>query len=96
MPDPSEIIRLHLQVVVPLLVDAWRRGERPIPSDEERSALVDVLTAHGDDLMFGGRHCRDALNALTQLVAFASLVPGGVRVFGTSFDYSIKEASDAS
>ncbi|GAA3762406.1 hypothetical protein HDA32_005824 [Spinactinospora alkalitolerans] len=49
----------------------------------ERSA--DALTAHGDDLVYGGRDCAPTFAALARGLAAAALQPGGVTYAGHHF-----------
>lgn len=46
-----------------------------------RSA-AEVIGSHGDDLQFGGKHCRPAFAALARGLAALSFCPGGVRFMG--------------
>lgn len=39
---------------------------------------ADIVAAHGDDLQYGGTHCRTAFNALARGLAVAAYQPGGV------------------
>lgn len=54
-------------------------------SDVEGHARVGAaeVAAHGDDLEFGGKHCRSTFAALARGLAALSFPPGGV-VFGGS------------
>ena len=42
----------------------------------------DTVAAHGDDLEFGGKHCKSAFAALARGLAALSFAPGGVRFLG--------------
>lgn len=68
-----------LQTAVPLHIEQLRHLD---PDQLARQQAVTVAT-HGDDLQFGGRHCKDAFNALARGLAAAALTAwGGVTVAG--------------
>lgn len=83
----SFVLRTTLQVAVPLRIQevaawSWRRR-----IDEAR-ACADVVAAHGDDLLFGGRHTADAFNKLALGLACMAYVPGGVTFLGDHWEAS--------
>ena len=49
-------------------------------------ALAEVIAAHGDDLLYGGKYCRQAFAALVRAVALLAFAPGGVELFGLHFE----------
>jgi hypothetical protein len=55
-------------------------------SDEQRLALVagtvDTICTHGDDLLFGGKHCKETFAALVRALAVAAYQPGGITFAG--------------
>lgn len=60
-------------------------GNRIVEAAVEQSrgdAIAQIVAAHGDDLMFGGPELRNAFNAVAEGLAIASLVPGGITIFG--------------
>lgn len=52
--------------------------------DVERIAREAAVTigSHGDDLMYGGKHCASTFAALARGLAAISFAPGGVRFLG--------------
>lgn len=80
-----DLLRTSLQAAVPL----WIMEVRPWTWErrlEEAKRCSDVVGAHGDDLLFGGRHCADAFNALARGAAIMAYAPGGVTVFGDHYE----------
>ena len=83
MSGPAdEVLGVCLDAAVPLWMLAYQDRAR-----EELSSLaadaVDAITAHGDQLMFGGSECADTFNRLAQAVAVLALVyPAGVDFAG--------------
>lgn len=70
-----------LLMMVPLCIaemQAW--------SDERleaaRHASVQLITSHGDDLQFGGRHRGAALAATARGLALGARAPGGITALG--------------
>ncbi|MCT2588254.1 hypothetical protein [Actinophytocola gossypii] len=55
-------------------------------TDTERQRLAadasTTIASHGDDLMFGGKHCRPAFTALARALAVLAHQPGGVTFAG--------------
>lgn len=78
-----EILRTSLQAAVPLHVEevrGWSHERRA----REAAACASVIAEHGDDLLYGGRHCADAFNKLARGLACASLQPGGTPSWATT------------
>lgn len=55
-------------------------------TDPERQHLAsksaDALAAHGDDLLYGGKHCAETFTALARGLAALAHQPGGVSFAG--------------
>lgn len=70
-----------LEVAVPLqILKIKKQGYVPkVPEDIE-----ELISSHGDDLMFGGKRGKAAeiFNKLAYTLAIMSFYPGGVRIFG--------------
>lgn len=47
------------------------------------SESATAVASHGDDLQFGGKHCREAFAALARGLAASSFAPGGVEFLGS-------------
>lgn len=60
---------------------------RLTPAERRRLAeeCADTVTAHGDDLLYGGPHCTATFTALARGLAAGALQPGGVTVAGHHF-----------
>jgi hypothetical protein len=75
------VLQISLATTVPIWI-----GTIASWSDERRrqaaSEVANVIAAHGDDLMFGGKHCADAFNKLALGIACLAYAPGGVRFMG--------------
>lgn len=78
LPDALPIT---LQIAVPLNIMAMRdwSPERRCEVGRSRAATV---ASHGDDLMFGGKHCAEAFNALAMGLAALAYQPGGASFLG--------------
>ncbi|MFD8626664.1 hypothetical protein ACFV4E_22735 [Streptomyces hygroscopicus] len=71
-----------LRLAVPMHMAELRPLE-PSHRAEIASRCATVIGSHGDALQFGGKHCREAFNALARGLAAAALtVPGGVDFLG--------------
>lgn len=85
MKPINVVLEATLQVAVPLWVEELRAL-----APEERAARAQeaalFIAAHGDDLQFGGPHCREAFNRLAEGLALLSFQPGGVRFAGLHFE----------
>jgi hypothetical protein len=77
---PAALV-IGLEAAVPLhILDAQHR------TDEQRVAAANdlgtVIGSHGDDLIYGGRHCAATFNALARGLALLAYQPGGVDFAG--------------
>jgi len=70
-----------LGVAVPMRIEEMSTWD-----DAARQSMttwsVDIVCAHGDDLLYGGEHCAKAFNALAQGLAILAYRPGGVTFAG--------------
>jgi len=92
--EPSqELLRTSLQAAVPLhIIDVrdWTFEQRRAAAEE--SAYV--IAEHGDDLLYGGKHCADAFNRLALGIACAAYQPGGIRFLGDHWEAtSLREST---
>ncbi len=76
MPD-NDLLLTALQAAVPLEIDR-ARDLTPEHREDVAGSAVDILTAHGDDLLYGGPQCARAFNALTRALGCLACQPGGV------------------
>lgn len=80
--DP--VLVTTLSAAVPLRIEEVRSWtwERRIA---EAQACGKFIASHGDDLLYGGKHCAEAFNQLAIGLACLAYVPGGVKLFGLEF-----------
>lgn len=79
--DQTFILKLTLQLAVPLQIDALKS----LTDDQRQRAAeeaAEIIATHGDDLQFGGRHCAEAFNALARGLALGAAAPGGITFAG--------------
>jgi hypothetical protein len=81
----SDVLTISLQVAVPLRIAevaswSWDRRQR------EAGEVANVVASHGDDLLYGGKHCADAFNKLALGLACLAYAPGGVTFMGEHFE----------
>lgn len=73
----AALLSTMLAVAVPLEIQRLR-----LWSVQQRHELVrdaaQMVAEHGDDLMYGGRHCKDAFAAVVRALAVGAYQPGGV------------------
>lgn len=70
------VLRETLRLAVPLHIHDLRdRTPSSLAALAERCA--DTIAAHGDDLQYGGKHCRETFNALARGLAAAALTADG-------------------
>jgi hypothetical protein len=85
--DLHPVLRVSLQAAVPLHmheVRDWSFDQRAGAAAE----CADVIAAHGDDLMYGGKHTADAFNKLALGLACAAYQPGGINFLGDHWEAS--------
>lgn len=73
----ASLLATSLQLAVPLTIWQMRTME-PAQIREVAAGCADVIAAHGDDLLYGGRDCAPAFNALARGLAALAHQPGGV------------------
>jgi len=87
------MMRDHLALALAAAVPLEIARLRALPEEERAreikahtgQAVAVLLGEHGDDLLFGGRHCAEAFAALATGLACLAWQPGGVTVFGQHF-----------
>jgi len=87
------VVRDHLALALAAAVPLEIARLRSLPEEERAreikahtgQAVAVLLAEHGDDLLFGGRHCADAFAALATGLACLAFTPGGVRFAGLHF-----------
>lgn len=88
----SHLLRDALMTAVPLWIHDLTEDGTVNPIDaltaDERARLTNEIASHGDVIMFPSKRKGDtarAFNALAKSIAILSFAPGGVTVFGLSF-----------
>lgn len=76
--DPTGgLLGISLAAMVPL-----RIAELADLTDDQRIALADgipdAIAGHGDDLLYGGKHCAQTWAALVRALAIGAYQPGGI------------------
>jgi hypothetical protein len=74
----ADVLPLTLRLAVPLNIMKMRDWS-PERRCEVGRAQATTVASHGDDLMYGGKHCADAFNALAMGLAALAYQPGGAR-----------------
>lgn len=79
-------LTLALATAVPLEIERLREADEELRTQliAERTgeAIADLIAAHGDDLLFGGRHCASTFAAVARALACLAWQPGGVTFAG--------------
>lgn len=84
--EPREaLLRAHLAAAVPLAIQRWADADKDARTARLEQAL-ELIAEHGDDILFGGPHCRDGINALVDAVAILAYQPGGITIAGMHFE----------
>lgn len=81
MSEPNPVLIPTLQAAVPLWVMDLSRTPEPTRMGLAREA-ADTVASHGDVLIYGGKGCAAAFNALAKGIALLAYQPGGVTIFG--------------
>lgn len=86
----EDLLKDLLSVAVYLLIEQIRDRGGPNAEDMKRAQETsDILGEHGDILLYGGGkpgECADQFNRTAHAIAVLSFVPGGVTLFGITFD----------
>jgi hypothetical protein len=77
--NPTLLITLEL--TVPLHITQMRDWT-PQQREAARAVDAEIISAHGDDLQYGGRHYAAASNATARGLALLAEQPGGVDFAG--------------
>lgn len=83
----KDLLVIALSAAVPLWIEklktrSWAELE------ERRQACVEIISSHGDNILFRSKKKGDtaqAFNALAEATAILSFVPGGIKAFGLEF-----------
>lgn len=85
-PHYRELLRIALQAAVPLhtqtLIDLPFGVLQRITTE-----CAQIVASKGDVLMYGGRGCAEAFNALARGIAALSFQPGGVTFLGDHWEH---------
>lgn len=74
-----------LLLAVPMQIMRIKSGEARL-SFAPRTDLAIILGEKGDALLYGGKGCREAFNALVEGIATCAFAPGGITIFGLHFE----------
>lgn len=89
----DRLLRVALQMAVPLQVDRWRAENSTLKEIQQQAAFCgDVIAEKGDILQFGTKKTKGAVAlafaALARGLAALSFSPGGVEFLGIHFESS--------
>lgn len=83
-----------MSAAVPLRIEALKQKGGPSDEDLKRAREVGVLLAEkGDVFLFGGGkkgEAADLFNKVAEAVAVLAFCPGGVKLFGSTFEANPK------
>ena len=77
----NDVLTISLEAAVPLWIERHRDTD-PSTRNYRALELSGVIASHGDDLMYGGKHCAETFNALAEGLALMAYSPGGVKFAG--------------
>jgi len=84
------LLRDMLSMAVFFQIEQIRERGGPTPEDMKKAQETsDILGEHGDILLYGGGkpgECADQFNRTAHAIAVLSFAPGGVTLFGITFD----------
>jgi len=84
--DAAETQRMVLRETLRPAVPTWMRGLRNWHVEDLLAAAAadsQTVATHGDDLQYGGKHCKDTFHALARGLAITALqADGGVDFLG--------------
>ena len=84
------ILKDLMSVAVFLTIEQIRRRGGPSEADMKKAQETsNILGEHGDILLFGGGkkgECADQFNRVAHAISVLAFVPGGIRIFGMTFD----------
>jgi len=96
--DVKNLIQSHLTFAVPLRIDEMRDNGGPSEPQLEYASehFPTILGQHGDAILFHEKgQTGTAMSVLTETIAILSFFPGGVTVFGLTFDASSPDEAEA-
>jgi len=80
------ILDLSLEAAVPIrMMIAARLDPDTRAARLADPGIVDAITAHGDDLLYGGKDCAPSFNRLAEALALMAFQPGGVTFHGRHY-----------
>lgn len=92
--DNSELLKIHLQMAVPLRI-AEIQGMPFAERSRHAQIAAQMIAEHGDNILFRGRtqgESAKAVNALINGIALLSFQPGGITFMGLHFESSQADA----
>ena len=88
--DNFNVLKDMLSIAVFFQIEMIRERGGPTPEDMKKAQETSaILGEHGDILLFGGGkkgECADQFNRTAHAIAVLSFCPGGVTLFGITFD----------
>lgn len=86
--EKEELLRLHLEVAVPLLMHEYRLVGGPSEQDyaRARNMYPTKLGAQGDALLFRDKRTAEVIDVLADGMAILAFCPGGVSALGLHFE----------
>lgn len=92
----NSTLAIALSAAVPLYIQILKDHGGPSPKDFKRAGKVgELLGEKGDVLLFGGKkkgETAHVFNKVAKAIAIASFVPGGITIFGRTFESKIQES----
>jgi hypothetical protein len=83
------LLATTLEVAVPLRIAEYRAQGATHIHEDVRRQLVEMIAAHGDDIIYKSKKpggTADAFNALARALALLSFAPGGVTFLGIHWE----------
>lgn len=92
-----DLLSMTMQLAVPLNILRFKENGGPTQEDIINAQVTsDLLGEHGDLLLYGGKprklkngellSCADLFNKTAKAIAVISFCPGGVTIFGSTFE----------
>ena len=94
----NDHLSIAMSAAIPLHIMQIQERGGPTEEDMKKAqATSDKLGEHGDILLFGGGkkgERADLFNRTAHAIAVLAFVPGGINIFGSHFESTIKGEAD--